>query len=108
MGDAASLRVVQDTYDFILWTLPHLAKFPREQRFLLGDRIQGTLLDVLECLIEAAYSSRKREPLMRANLLLERLRFLVRLTHDLENLPTRSYAFAARQMDGIGAQSAAG
>lgn len=40
-------------YRFILWLVPAVARFPRSQKFLLGDRIQGLALDVLEALIEA-------------------------------------------------------
>ena len=36
---------------FLLWLVPTVEKFPRSQKFLLGDRIQGTTLD--ELLIEA-------------------------------------------------------
>ena len=39
-------------YQFILWLVPTLERFPRSQKFLLGDRIQSTALDVLESLIE--------------------------------------------------------
>ena len=38
-------------YRFILWLVPTVEKFPRSQKFLLGDRIQSTALDVLERLI---------------------------------------------------------
>ncbi|MCK6451062.1 MAG: four helix bundle protein [Alphaproteobacteria bacterium] len=40
-------------YRFLLWLVPAVEKFPRSQKFLLGDRIQATALDVLERLIEA-------------------------------------------------------
>ena len=43
-------------YRFMLWLMPTVEKFPRSQKFLLGDRIQGTALDVLERLIEATYT----------------------------------------------------
>ena len=48
-------------YRFLLWLIPALSRFPRDQKFLLGDRIQGTALDVLERLIEATYSKRREE-----------------------------------------------
>lgn len=38
-------------YRFMLWLVPTVEKFPRSQKFLLGDRVQGTALDVLERLI---------------------------------------------------------
>ena len=40
-------------YRFILWLVPTVERFPRSQKFLLGDRIQGSALDVLELLVEA-------------------------------------------------------
>ena len=41
---------------FLLWFVPALERFPRRQKFLLGDRIRSTALDVLESLIEATYT----------------------------------------------------
>ncbi len=43
-------------YRFVLWLVPTVEKFPRSQKFLLGDRLQTTALDVLERLVEATYS----------------------------------------------------
>jgi hypothetical protein len=52
-------------YRFLLWLVPTVEKFPRTQKFLLGDRIQATALDVLERLIEATYT-RGRQPMLAA------------------------------------------
>ena len=54
-SDAArrSGPALEAMFQFIVWLVPTLDKFPRSQRFLLGDRIQTTALDVLEQLIEA-------------------------------------------------------
>ena len=60
--------VIDKLYDLILWLLPHIAKFPRSQRFVLGDRIERSVLDVQELLIEAAYSRRKTDLLKQANI----------------------------------------
>ena len=38
-------------YQFLLWLIPAVEKFPRSQKFLLGDRIQNAALGVLERLI---------------------------------------------------------
>ena len=46
-------------YRFILWLVPAVERFPRNRKFLLGDRIQSTALDVLERLIEAKYTRRR-------------------------------------------------
>ena len=89
-------------YRFLLWLVPAVERFPRRQKFLLGDRIQNAALDVLESLVEATYT-RRREPLLaRANLGIEKLRFLFRLATDLGYLDPRRYEHAARALDETG------
>jgi hypothetical protein len=87
---------------FIQWLVPTVEKFPRAQKFLLGDRIQATALDVLEALIEATYTRDRRSHLARANLGLEKLRVLCRLATDLRHLDPRRYEHAARSIDEVG------
>ena len=36
---------VESIYRFVLWLVPTVEKFPRHQKFLLGDRLQATALD---------------------------------------------------------------
>jgi hypothetical protein len=87
---------------FILWLVPTVERFPRSQKFLLGDRLQATALDVLEALIEATYTRDRRGHLARANLGLEKLRVLCRLATELRHLDPRRYENAARSIDEIG------
>jgi hypothetical protein len=89
-------------YRFVLWLVPTVEKFPRSQKFLLGDRMQATALDVMERLIEATYTRQRAPLLAQANLGVEKLRFLVRLATDLRHLDTRRYEHAARALDEIG------
>jgi len=49
--DKKEISALTKTYDLIVWMIPTLEKFPKSQRFLLGDRIQSALLDILEFLI---------------------------------------------------------
>jgi hypothetical protein len=37
------LIVIIKTYDLILWSCNHTSKFPRNHRFVLGERIKGNL-----------------------------------------------------------------
>ncbi len=96
------IDAITKLYDLILWIIPKLEKFPRNQKFLLGDRIEQSMLDILDCLIEAAYTSKKTTLLKSANIKLEQLRYLIRLTKDLKLINMKSYEFAARAVDGIG------
>ena len=89
-------------YRFLLWLVPAVERFPRSQKFLLGDRIQGAALDVLDSLIEATYTRQRGRLLSRANLGLEKLRFLFRLAQDLRYLDRRRYEHVARCLDETG------
>jgi len=45
------LSVIVKTYDFTLWLLPHLAKFSRDHRFTLGNRLEEGMLEVLDLVV---------------------------------------------------------
>jgi hypothetical protein len=102
--DKKEISALTKTYDLIAWMVPTLEKLPKSQRFLLGDRIQSALLDILEDLIRAAYTKNKESTLREANLKLETVRYLVRLTKDLKYLSIKRYEFASRSIDDIGAE----
>ena len=93
---------LEKTYQFLLWLIPVVEKFPRTQKFLLGDRIQALALDVLESLIEATYAKSPTGHLLSCNLRLEKLRFLFRLAMDLRYLDLKRYEFSAKAIDEIG------
>ena len=93
---------LEKAYQFVLWLVPTVEKFPKSQRFLLGDRIQNTAIDVLEGLIEATYSREVVGLLAQVNLRLEKLRFFFRAAKDLQFIDLRRYEFAARAIDEIG------
>ena len=87
---------------FLVWLVPTIEKFPRSQKFMLGDRIQTTALDVLERIIEATYTKARAKSLNAANLGIEKLRILFRLATELRVLDLRRYEFAARSLDEVG------
>ncbi len=97
-------QAVQACHELLLWVIPQLDKFPRVRRFTLGERLERGLLDVLELLVEAAYTRQKETPLKRANLRLEVVRHLWRLAHELKAISTRRYEHGAKLMDALGRQ----
>ena len=99
---AEELIVITKTYDFILWSCNHTGKFPRNHRFVLGEKIERTLYNLLEILIQAKYARQRQSLLEQANLTLEILRFQIRLAKDLQCLKVESYGFAAKAIDEIG------
>src|SRR5271168_1568645 len=61
------LVVITKTYDLILWSCNHTGKFPRNHRFVLGERTERNLYDLLETLIQAKYT-KQRQPLHQAEM----------------------------------------
>ena len=89
-------------YQLAKWLIPALDRFPRRQKFLLGDRIQTTALDALERLVEATFTRDRARLLDRTNVDLDKLRLLLRLSKDLGCLDARRYEHAARRIDEVG------
>jgi len=93
---------VEAHYQFLVWLVPTIEKFPKSHKFTIGDRIEAIALDVLEALIEATYTKERAQHLRRANLGIEKLRFLLRLAADLRLLDRHRYEHAARTLDETG------
>ncbi len=55
------VNIITHTYDLLKYLVPQLIKFPRSQKFVLADRIQNQLTDILGLLIEAYYTSRSHK-----------------------------------------------
>ena len=96
------MQVIPKLVDFIEWIIPALDKFPRNRKFLLADRIESGLLDVLDDLIEANYTKEKALLLRKANLRLEKTRYLIRIAHKLRCLDERRYEFCGKALLEIG------
>ena len=89
---AASVpQAVQSCHELLLWLIPQLDKLPCARRFTLGERIEAGVIEVLELLVEAAYTRNKETPLRRANLRLEIVRHLWRVGFELKDIATRQY-----------------
>ena len=46
-------KIYSKTVDFIVWLFPTVNKFPKAQRFVLGQQIEKTGLEVLTLIIQA-------------------------------------------------------
>jgi len=101
---AANEAIILKTYSLLLYIIPALGKMPRDHKFLIGDRIETKILDLLDTFIAAYYSPRTgKAPLLKsANVQLEQLRFLVRLTHDLRLINLEKYGTISEMINEIG------
>ena len=50
--------VVQKAYDWNLWILPKVEKFPRSYRFTVGENLVTASLDLMNNLVDASYAKR--------------------------------------------------
>jgi hypothetical protein len=69
-------------YDFTKWVLGHVDNFPKNQRFVFGQRLADGVITILELIVDATYSERKSKILLEVNRRLEVLRWLLRLAFD--------------------------
>lgn len=95
-------NILTKLHDLLLYLIPQLNRFPRDQKFVLGDRIETKVLEVQEHCLRAYYSREKRAHLLEANLTLEVTRHLVRLAHGLRLLSNHTYGVLAEKMDEAG------
>ena len=89
--------------EFLKWLLQALEKFPKKSRFTITNRIENLALDIVELFIEAKYQKEKRHLLKKANLCLEKIRVLFRISHDMKLTSTRAYNFSAKSINEVGA-----
>jgi hypothetical protein len=93
---------ITKTYDLILWSCHHTSRFPRHHRFVLGERLERRLYELLETLVQAKYTRERQALLRQANLSLEVLRLQMRLAKDLQCLKVQSYGFAGQAVNEAG------
>jgi len=102
---AYSDTILTLTYDFLVYLIPQLSKYPRDQKFNLGDRTQNLTHDILDDFIIAYYSKlsdEKIDRLREANVKLERLRYGIRASHDLHFINNQKYGVISEKINQIG------
>jgi hypothetical protein len=92
------------TYDLLLWLMPQTLKFPKHQRFALAQRLQDAGLDFYALILKArkVAGHQRRETLVLADVELDKLRLLLRLSHELELLSHGQYEHVSRMVVEVG------
>ena len=96
------LPAILKAYDLAREMTQRAQKLPRDVKFVLGDRMMTVTYDVLDALIEAKFSRSKKALLVRVNLLLERLRFQVRLCMDERLISVKQYEYVSGMIHELG------
>jgi four helix bundle protein len=100
--DIHDLPVFVKWTDFLKWLLHATDKFPKKVRFTFSDRINNLALSVVEELVEARYSSHKKVILKTANLRLEKLRILLRISYESRFLSQDAYKHGIYSLNEVG------
>jgi four helix bundle protein len=94
--------VVQKAYDWALWIIPKVEKFPKSYRFSIGQSLVAASIELLMNLVDATYQARNAGSLGAAVREVNRIRYLVRLAKDLRVINLAAHEFASKAMDEVG------
>jgi len=94
--------VVQRAYDWALWIIPKVEKFPKSYRFPIGQSLVTASLELLMNLVDATYQARNAGSLAAAVREVNRIRYLMRLAKDLRVINLAAHEFASKAMDEVG------
>jgi four helix bundle protein len=94
--------VIKKMYDLTVEFTLRVRDFPRDTRFILGDRVLTNCYAILEGLIEARYTPKRGNILRVLNIKLEKLRFQTRLCKDLKIISVKQYGKLCELLDEVG------
>lgn len=86
--------VVQKAYDWALWTIPKVEKFPKSYRFSIGQTLVASSIEPLMNLVDATYQTRNTGSLAAAVREVNCIRYLMRLAKDLRVINLAAHEFA--------------
>ena len=74
MSDMTQLIIYQKHYDLMVYSFPIIGRFPKDQRFILGQQIENQMLDIGKMIVHANKLKQKRGKLYEIDIELEKLR----------------------------------
>ena len=98
----SDLAIWQKIVDMTVYVVPVCNKFPKSQRFILGQQIQNKLLQLATTTIEANKAMNKSQLLDKLDTELDQFRFLVRVAADLKLMQVRQYEYISRMSSEVG------
>lgn len=102
MSEMRELIIYQKHYDMMLYSLPIIGRFPKDQRFILGQQIENQMIEIAKMIVHANKLRQKKGKLYEIDIELEKLRFLIRLSKDLKIMTVSKYGHHCERLDEIG------
>jgi len=96
--------VVQKVYDFYREFYKIYTHIPKQDRYVLGEKIQETTLELFKDLILASHQEKQKklESLSVGSAKLDLLKNLLRLAEDVKAIPTKRYLTLSENLQEIG------
>ena len=86
----------------MLYSLPIIGRFPKDQRFILGQQIENQMIEIAKMIVHANKLRQKKGKLYEIDIELEKLRFLIRLSKDLRIMTVSKYGHHCERLDEVG------
>lgn len=94
-------------YQTLCWLLETCDRFPKQSRWVLGNRVANHGLDAMEAIVEAIYTKARLPLLRQINRHIELLRVLLRIAHHRHYLSSKQFAYISEQLDTAGRMTGA-
>jgi len=97
-------KILQKTYDMILYGTQCLKQFPKSEKYALASDIKHSMYSLLRLIITANKRYHKKTTLQEIDVELDTLRTFIRLAADtkLQYLPLRKYENWSKLLNEIG------
>ena len=98
------LAVRKKYQDFLEWVFQKISRFPKTQKFILGEEIGKLALKILEDLIFIQFSPvlKRKELLKETNLKLETFRSLMKLAYQMGFMGKKGFLYQEAKVNEIG------
>lgn len=98
------LVLFQKTYDYLLWVFPLINKFPKQQRFILGQEIEKELITLLKYIhyFQRASTEKRSAWIERISISIDLLGIHIRLAKDLHFVSVRHYGLGCDKLNELG------
>jgi len=94
------LKLYKESYNFLLYIYPEIKKFPKSDKYALGEDIKKTVVLLLSKV--TLFSKHKINNLKKMDADLELLRIYIRLSFDLKIISFKKYEIISKKLNNIG------
>jgi len=97
--------IVLKAADFYQELYLKIEKMPKKDKYILGEKLSLTTLDLMELLLMAGNSNNQKEKkslLLKASIKLDLLKILIRLAEEIKAMPTKHYLSLQERLQEIG------